>query len=76
MPNEYTIYFFNFLHEPKPVQMLHSCTVLDSIACMSDILFPIGFLLGFIIINNIEKSQGTRATNLSLQPYLLLLFII
>lgn len=41
---------------------------------MSGILFPISFLLGFIIINNVENFQGPVATNLSLRPYGLLFF--
>lgn len=69
---------FNILHKPKSVastiQMLHSRTGQGSAACMSGILFPISFLLGFIIINNVENFQGPVATNLSLRHYGRLLF--
>lgn len=36
---------------------------------MSGILFPVSFLLGFIIIDNVENFQGPVATNLALRPY-------
>ena len=42
---------------------------------MSGISFPVVFLLGFIIIDNVENFRGPVATDLSLWPYGLLLSI-